>query len=134
MTCILVHRRHSTKLVSLPFSRTICRYALRTQRRPVSIILQILLLRASLDILTYVRYMSIPSLLVHVPLFLSDADILITCDWVMVISGPYISVSVSVFVYFILGYDVPACGCRVPFIYVVLVFLQFLSMVWLDIL
>ena len=29
-------------------------------------------------------------LFVHAPLFLSDADILITCDWVMVISGPYI--------------------------------------------
>ena len=28
MACILVHRRHSTKLVSLTFSRTICRYAL----------------------------------------------------------------------------------------------------------
>ena len=79
--------------------------------------------------------MFILSLLVHVPLFLSDADILITRDWVMVISGPYISVSVSVSVsvYFILGYDVPACGCRVPFIYVVLVSLLFLSMVWLDI-
>ena len=78
-------------------------------------------------------YVDVVSLLVHAPLFLSDADILITCVWVMVISGPYISVSVSVFVYFILGYDVPACGCRVPFIYVVLVSLLFLSMVWLDI-
>ena len=29
-------------------------------------------------------------LLVHAPLFLRDADILITCDWVMVISGLYI--------------------------------------------
>ena len=72
--------------------------------------------------------------LVHALLFLCDADILITCDWVMVISGPYISVSISVSVYFNLGYDVPACGSRVPFIYVVLVSLSFLSMVWLDIL
>ena len=39
---------------------------------------------------------------VHAPLLLRDADILITCDWVMVISGPYIC-SVSVPVYYILG-------------------------------
>ena len=56
--------------------------------------------------------------LVHVSLFWGDADILITCDWVMVISGPYISVSISVSVYFNLGYDVPACGSRVPFVYI----------------
>ena len=64
---------------------------------------------------------------VHALLFLSDADILITCVWVMVISGPYISVSVSVFVYYIMGYDVPACGCRVPFIYVCLYLYCFCS-------
>ena len=37
----------------------------------------------------------------------------------MVISGLYMYVVDSVPVYHILGYDVPACGSRVPFIYTV---------------
>ena len=37
--------------------------------------------------------------IVHAPLFLSDADILITCDWVMVISGPYVSFSFSFYLF-----------------------------------
>ena len=76
------------------------------------------------------------SFLVHAPLFLSDADILITCDWVMVISGPYIFVSVSVSAYFILGYDVPVCGSRVPLyilVYVPLLFLFILLLMMMDI-
>ena len=51
----------------------------------------------------------------------------------MVISGLYIYVVASVSVYYILGYDVPACGSRVPFIYSVHVYLHFLSMLWLDV-
>ena len=75
-------------------------------------------------------------LFAHAPLFLRDADILITCDWVMVISGLYISVTVSVLSVLFLGYDVPACGSRVPlfmFVYISLLFLVILLLLLLDI-
>ena len=39
-------------------------------------------------------------LLVHAPLFLRDADILITCVWVMVISGLYMLLVQFLFVIF----------------------------------
>ena len=70
-------------------------------------------------------------LFVHAPLFLSDADILITCAWVMVISGPYICFLFQCLFVIILGYDVPTCGSRVPFVYILCMSLLFLSMMWM---
>ena len=50
-------------------------------------------------------------------IILRDADMLITCCRVMVVSGLYMLFIQFMLVIF-LGYDVPTCGNRVPFIYI----------------
>ena len=100
MACILVHRRHSTKLASLPLSLPICRYALRTRS---SLELAILLIYCWELLLSFWYMYDICIfclLLAHASLFLRDADILITCDWVMVISGLYMHLVQSLSVIF----------------------------------
>ena len=46
-------------------------------------------------------------------------------QWVMVVSGLFIYDVDSVPICYILGYDVPTCGSRVPFIHIVYVSLLF---------
>ena len=63
MTCILVHRRHSTKLVSLPLSLSICRYALsscsvRSEHLDISAVGEL-----PFDILIYVWHLYILSII-----------------------------------------------------------------------
>ena len=61
MECILVHRRHSTKLASLPFSRTICRYALSSWAAWSRASWHICYGELLLDILIYVWHLYIMS-------------------------------------------------------------------------
>ena len=113
----IVHCRHSTKLASLPLPlyMQVCPEStelLGARHFDISAVESI---SCHFD---YVCHVYMLFLYCTCTIILGGVDTPITCCWVMVVSSLYICRSFC-FCCYILGYDVPTCGSRVPTIYVV---------------